>query len=46
MERLMDDPDLAHRLAKDARRTVESGFDLDSNIARLVRAIEQAIQGN
>ncbi len=46
MERLMDDPEQTRRLAENARRTIESGFDLDSNIARLVRAIEKAIEGN
>lgn len=46
MEQVMDDADLARRLAENARRTIESGFDLESNIARLVRAIEKAAQGN
>ncbi len=44
MERLMDDPALARLLAENARGAVESGFDLDSNIARLVKAIEKAIE--
>ena len=43
MERLMDDPERTRRLAESARRTIESGFDLDSNIARLVQAIEKAV---
>jgi glycosyltransferase involved in cell wall biosynthesis len=43
MESLMDTPELARRLAENARRTIESGFDLESNIAHLVRAIEKGI---
>jgi glycosyltransferase involved in cell wall biosynthesis len=44
MEQVMDDPELARRLAENARQTIESGFDLDSNIARLVAAIMKAMQ--
>jgi glycosyltransferase involved in cell wall biosynthesis len=44
MEQLMDNPDLARRLAENARHAIESGFDLDSNIARLVAAIKKATQ--
>ncbi len=43
---LMDDSELARRLAENARQTIESGFDLDSNIARLVHAIQRAIAQN
>lgn len=46
MEQLMDDPGLARNIAENARRTVETSFDLDSNIAHLVRAIERAIPRN
>ena len=42
MERLMDEPATARGLAEQARATVESGFDLDANITRLVQAIDRA----
>ena len=45
MEQLMDNPELARNLAESARRTIEWGFDLDSNIARLVKAIVKAVDG-
>jgi len=46
MEQIMDDANLARRLAENARCTIESGFDLGCNIARLVQAVEKAIQDN